>query len=352
MRKGTLYGLSLVSFISAGISHYLTGASTLTFIASGVAVGILALFLGKATEDVAHYSGERIGAFISASFGNAAELIIAILLLREGLFDMLKASITGSIMGNLLLVLGLSVLVGGMKYKEQTFNELLASHNASLMLLAVIALFVPAMFQNHMLQTKIETFSLIVAILLILVYFLWLFFSMHTHKHHLTSVQEAEEEEHHQPLWGKKQAIFMLFFATILVAIDSEWLVKSVEHVAHQFHLSNLFLGGFILALVGNAAEHFAAVLLARKNKMGASVEIAVGSSVQIALFVTPLLILIGYFINQELSIIFTVPELVAIGVSIFIAKSISKDGRTTWFEGLLLLLIYLLIGAGFYFIH
>ncbi len=350
MKKSTLYGLSLASFIFAGISNYLKGVSTLTFVLSGVAVGILALFLGKATEDVAHYSGERIGAFISASFGNAAELIIAILLLREGLFDMLKASITGSIMGNLLLVLGLSVLVGGIKYKEQTFNELLASHNASLMLLAIIALFVPAMFQNHMSATKLEPFSLIVAVLLILVYLLWLFFSMHTHKHHLSSVQV--EEELHEPLWGKKQAIFMLFFATILVAIDSEWLVKSVEHVAHQFHLSNLFLGGFILALVGNAAEHFAAILLARKNKIGASVEIAVGSSLQIALFVTPILILIGYFIHQELSIIFTVPELVAIGVSVFIAKSISEDGHTTWFEGLLLLLVYILIGTGFYFIH
>lgn len=350
MNKSTLYGISLGSFILAGIVRYTTGVSTLTFVLSGVAVGILALFLGKATEDVAHYSGERIGAFISASFGNAAELIIAILLLREGLFDMLKASITGSIMGNLLLVLGLSVLLGGLKYKEQGFNELLASHNASLMLIAVIALFVPAMFQSHMPAIKLEPFSLIVAILLIIGYVLWLFFSMHTHKHHLSSVQE--EEEHHQPLWSKTQAIIMLFFATILVAIDSEWLVASVEHVAHQFHLSSLFLGGFILALVGNAAEHFAAILLARKNKIGASVEIAVGSSLQIALFVTPLLILIGYFINQELSIIFTVPEIVAIGVSVFIAKSISEDGRTTWFEGLLLLLVYLLIGTGFYFIH
>jgi len=350
MKKGTLYALSLSSFLLAGIAHYTTGVSTLTFIFSGVAVGVLALLLGKATEDVAHYSGERIGAFISASFGNAAELIIAILLLRQGLFDMLKASITGSIIGNLLLVLGLSVLVGGMRYKEQTFNQLLASHNASLMLLAVIALFVPAMFQKLMPVTKIEPFSLIVSILLILVYLLWLFFSMHTHKHHLGS--EQEEETTHQPLWSKKVAVMILFFATVLVAIDSEWLVESVEHVAHQFHLSDLFLGGFILALVGNAAEHFAAILLARKNKIGASVEIAVGSSLQIALFVTPLLILIGFFIHQELSIIFTVPELVAIGVSVFIAKSISQDGHTTWFEGLLLLLVYFLIGTGFYFIH
>lgn len=312
-----------------------------------MAIVFVAGFLGKATESVAHYAGERLGGFLNATFGNAAELIIAIFLVKDGMFDIVKASITGSIIGNMLLVLGLSVLLGGLKFKEQTFNVKLAGHNGSLMLLAVIALFIPAAFARSFTTQETSNLSVIVSVILIIAYLLWLVFSMITHKNELSD----EVVEHGEAAWSKGLSIVFLIVATVMVAVQSEWLVHTLEPFSHQYGLSELFVGAFLIAIVGNAAEHSAAVIMARKNKMGAAVEIAVGSSLQIALFVAPVLVLLSLLFGKTMDLVFTTYELVAIGVAAFIAKSISKDGATTWFEGVLLLVVYIILGIAFFLV-
>ncbi|MCZ8511392.1 calcium/proton exchanger [Paenibacillus filicis] len=348
-RYGFTIGL-LASFILSGAAHYIGAplfSATMQFFISCLAIIFVAGFLGKATESVAHYAGERFGGFLNATFGNAAELIIAIFLVKDGLFDVVKASITGSIIGNMLLVLGLSVLLGGLKYKEQHFNVKLAGHNASLMLLAVIAIFVPASFASSFTKPETTNLSVIVSVILIIAYLLWLLFSMVTHKNELSD----EVVEHGEAAWSKGLSVVYLFIATAMVAVQSEWLVGTLETFSHQYGLSELFVGAFLIAIVGNAAEHSAAIMLARKNKIGAAVEIAIGSSLQIALFVCPVLVLVSMLFGQTMNLVFTTYELVAIGVAAFIASSISRDGSTNWFEGVLLLVVYIILGIAFFLV-
>ncbi|WP_211745341.1 calcium/proton exchanger [Paenibacillus sp. Marseille-Q4541] len=346
--------LLVITFLLSAASHYLHFDPLVQFVLSAIAVVFVAGFLGKATEHVAHYAGERLGGFLNATFGNAAELIIAIFLVKEGLYDMVKASLTGSIIGNLLLVLGLSIFLGGTKFKIQNFNQSLAGMNGSLMIVAVIALFVPAVFFNtHTITVpQTQTLSLIVAGILIVAYIAWIIFSMVTHKDILAdNVAANEGEAHEQPVWSKKKSITYLILATVMVAFVSEWLVGTLETLTVRFGLSEIFVGAFLVAIVGNAAEHSAAVLLAMKNKMGAAVEIAVGSSLQIALFVAPVLVFTSFFFGNTMDIVFTTIELVAIGVAVFIAKSIIQDGSTNWYEGLLLMAVYAILGVSFFLI-
>ncbi|HEX7056599.1 MAG TPA: calcium/proton exchanger [Bacilli bacterium] len=337
----------IATFVLSAIAHYAALPILLQFLSAAAAIVFVAGFLGRATESVAHYAGERMGGFLNATFGNAAELIIAIFLVKNGMFDMVKASITGSIIGNMLLVLGLSVLIGGSKFKTQRFNIRMASHNASMMTLAVIALFVPAVFIHEFTTASLQKLSLIVAGGLIAAYLLWLVFSMITHKDELAD--ETGGNESHTP-WSKGGSIFYLLLATIMVAFVSEWLVATLEPITHRFGLSELFVGAFVIAIVGNAAEHSAAVMMAAKNKIGAAVEIAIGSSLQIALFVAPALVFASLIFGKPMDLIFTVPELTAIAVSVFIAKSISQDGKTNWYEGVLLLVVYLILASAFFF--
>jgi Ca2+:H+ antiporter len=347
--KGKLFYIGLIiSFVTTGIAHYMHLNSTLQFVIACIAIIFVAGFLGKATESVAHYAGERVGGFLNATFGNAAELIIAFFLVRDGLFDVVKASLTGAIIGNLLLVLGLSIFAGGLKFKEQSFNVKLASHNSSLMILGVVALFIPAIFAGGLTTKETSTMSMIVAILLIVAYLLWLLFSMVTHK----SVLSDEAIEHGEAAWSKGTSILFLILATVMVAFTSEWLVGTLEEVTHRFGLSELFVGAFLIAIIGNAAEHSAAVMMAMKNKMGAAVEIAIGSSLQIALFVAPVLVLVSFFVSgTPMNIVFTTYELAAIGVAVFITKSITQDGSTNWYEGLLLLVVYIILGVVFFLV-
>lgn len=340
----------ILSFALSAVAHYVGAPifnTTLQFLISAAAIIFVAGFLGKATESVAQYAGDRLGGFLNATFGNAAELIIAIFLVKDGLFNIVKASITGSIIGNMLLVLGLSVLIGGVKYKEQNFNVKLAGHNASLMLLAVIALFIPAAFTHSLTTIETQTLSIIVSIILIVAYLLWLVFSMITHKNELSD----EVLEHGEAMWSKGSSILFLLLATTMVAVESEWLVSTLEPFSHQYGLSELFVGAFLIAIVGNAAEHSAAIIMARKNKMGAAVEIAIGSSLQISLFVAPVLVLLSLWFGSPMNIVFTTYELLAIGVAAFIATSISRDGSTTWYEGVLLLVVYFILGIAFYLV-
>ncbi|MFP4974562.1 calcium/proton exchanger [Paenibacillus sp. CN-4] len=356
MKKWISPALLIITFALSAIGHFAHWDHTLQFAVSAVAVVFVAGFLGRATESVAHYAGQRLGGFLNATFGNAAELIIAFFLVKAGLFDMVKASLTGSIIGNLLLVLGLSIFAGGMKYKVQSFNVTLAGLNGSLMIVAVIALFVPAMFldTHSITEQETKTLSLVVAGILILSYLAWLLFSMITHKKYLEDVTEDSKEElphEHAPVWSKGKSIIYLVLATVMVAFVSEWLVGTLETLTERFGLSEIFVGAFLVAIVGNAAEHSAAILLAMKNKIGAAVEIAVGSSLQIALFVAPVLIFASYFLGETMDIVFTTIEIVAIAVAVFIAKSITQDGKTNWYEGLLLLAVYLILGVSFFLV-
>jgi Ca2+:H+ antiporter len=356
LKKWLFPFLLIAFFVVSAIGHYAGWDPTLQFILSAISVIFTAGFLGKATESVAHYAGQRLGGFLNATFGNAAELIIAIFLVKEGLFDMVKASLTGSIIGNLLLVLGLSIFAGGLKFKIQSFNVSLAGMNGSLMIVSVIALFVPAVFlsTNSITTNDTKVLSLIVAGILIVAYIAWLIFSMITHKNYLSDVTEDTEEglpHEHVPEWSRGKSILYLIIATVMVAFISEWLVGTLEMFTSRFGLSELFVGAFLVAIIGNAAEHSAAIILAMKNKMGAAVEIAVGSSLQIALFVAPVLVFASFFFGNTMDLVFTVIELLAIGVSVFIAKSIIVDGKTNWYEGLLLLVVYLILGVSFFMV-
>jgi Ca2+:H+ antiporter len=343
--------LILSTLLSAG-AHYFLDHQFIQFVAASFSLLLWAALLGKATENVAHYAGERLGGLLNATFGNAAELIIAIFLVKEGYFDMVKASITGSVIGNLLLVLGLSVLFGGMKHKTQRFNAELAGHNASLMMLSVIALFIPAAFIQSLGEREVGIISMIIAFFLIIGYFLWLYFSLVTHKDELGDTVNGlpdREEEKEEPVWSGKISLLILFISTVFVAIQSEWLVHSVEAVAHTLGWSQLFVGAFLIAIIGNAAEHSAAILLAMKNRMGAAVEIAIGSSLQISLFVAPVLIFVSRLFQKPMDILFTYHEIAAIAVSALITASISRDGATNWYEGVLLLIVYFILGAVFF---
>jgi Ca2+:H+ antiporter len=356
LKKWLSPALLIATFALSAVAHYTHWNAIAQFVICAISVVFVAGFLGRATESVAHYAGQRLGGFLNATFGNAAELIIAIFLVKEGLYDMVKASLTGSIIGNLLLVLGASLFAGGLKYKVQNFNISLAGLSGSLMIVAVIALFVPAVFLNtHVItDNESDTLSLIVAGTLIVAYIAWLIFSMITHKDYLADVTEQKDEElphEHAPVWSRNKSIAYLVLATVMVAFVSEWLVGTLEVFTTQFGLSELFVGAFLVAIIGNAAEHSAAILLAMKNKIGASVEIAIGSSLQIALFVAPVLIFISYFMGNTMNIVFTTIELVAIAVAVFIAKSITQDGSTNWYEGLMLLVVYVLLGVSFFLV-
>jgi len=356
-RRQLFFAGLIISFALSGIAHYAHWNEMFQFVVSAISVIFVAGFLGQATESVAHYAGQRLGGFLNATFGNAAELIIAIFLVRAGSFETVKASLTGSIIGNLLLVLGLSIFLGGLKYKEQRYNVQLATHNSTLMVMAVIALIVPAIFvaAEHFSVQADKVLSITVAIILIVSYLLWLVFSMVTHKNMLSDMEDkadASAEGHHEePVWSKGRSILYLVVATVMVAFVSEWLVGTLHEVSARFGLSELFIGAFVVAIVGNAAEHSAAIMLALKNKMGAAVEIAVGSSLQIALFVAPVLVLISGLFGPTMDIVFTPIELASIAVAVFIAKAVSSDGRTNWYEGFLLIMVYIILGFAFFLV-
>ncbi|MEM1254694.1 MAG: calcium/proton exchanger [Cyanobacteria bacterium P01_H01_bin.21] len=348
------FGLLIFVPISAA-AHFLGWGELTVFVTAAIAIIPLAGWMGQATEEIAVVLGPSLGGLLNATFGNATELIIALIALNEGLITVVKSSITGSIIGNLLLVMGLSMLLGGIKFKEQDFQPVIARMNASSMNLAVIAILLPTAVDftsPSITEPTLQRLSVSVAVVLILVYGLTLLFSMKTHAY-LYDVGTAEEEgmetEHHETpnltLW-----IGILLAATLVVAIESEWLVGSLEVATEQLGLSQLFTGVILLPIIGNAAEHATAVTVALKNKMDLSVSVAVGSSMQIALFVAPVLVIAGWFMGQPMDLDFNNFELIAVVVSILIANSISSDGSSNWLEGTLLLATYIIIGLAFFF--
>ncbi|SHK10024.1 Ca2+:H+ antiporter [Clostridium cavendishii DSM 21758] len=320
---------------------------TVMFLLSALAIIPLAGLMGEATEEISFYSGSKIGGFLNATFGNATELIISFFALKEGLFDVVKASIAGSVIGNILLVLGASMFFGGIKHKNQKFNRKVVEVSSSMLIFAVIGLSIPAIFthtvKSELLNTKYEFLSVGVAIVMIVIYALSLFFSFHTHK----DIYSSEPEEHGEPNWSLKKAIIVLVLATLAIAAESEILVESVEPMTHALGLSEFFVGIILIPIIGNAAEHSTAVLMAMKNKMDVAIEIAIGSSLQIILFVAPVLIFLS-LIFKPMSIIFNEFELIAMIASVFIANRVASDGESNWLEGIQLLAVYLIIGMSF----
>jgi Ca2+:H+ antiporter len=297
-----------------------------------------------------------LGGLLNATFGNAAELIIAGIALSKGLTNVVKASITGSIIGNILLVLGLSILLGGTKYKEQRFNRTAARTSVISLSLAAIALIIPTVFHlaahsspggwSPLMGRRL---SLGISVVLFLTYFCMLGFSLRTHKHFYQGRQEHAEETGEQ--WSRGKAIVILLVATAFVALLSEFLVGTIENFRHAVGVTEVFVGVIVVAIVGNAAEHSAAILMAMKNKMDLSVGIAIGSSLQIALFVAPVLIFLSYLFGRPMDLEFTMPEVFAVVASVYILFQISGDGETNWIEGIQLLSVYLILGILFFYL-
>ncbi|MDB9518141.1 calcium/proton exchanger [Roseofilum reptotaenium CS-1145] len=356
LKTNTIISLLLV-FVPISIAgHFLGWGSTTIFITSALAIIPLAAWMGTATEEIAVVLGPNLGGLMNATFGNATELIIGLVALNAGLVDVVKASITGSIISNLLLVMGFAMFLGGIRYKEQNFTSVVARLNASAMNLAVIAILVPTavdVTSDGIAEETMQTLSGAVSIVLIVVYLLTLLFSMKTHSY-LYDVglaeneEEGEEETPEQPnitLWS-----LVLLAATLVVAVESELLVASLEEATSYLGLTALFTGVILVPIIGNAAEHATAVTVAMKNKMELSVSVAMGSSLQIALFVAPVLVLAGVFFHQPMDLDFNPFELVAVVVAVLLANSVSSDGRSDWLEGSLLLATYVVLGLAFFF--
>ncbi|AEN91723.1 calcium/proton exchanger [Priestia megaterium] len=333
------------------IGHMMHWSDVLMFIIYCLTIIALAAFMGRATESLAVVAGPRIGGLLNATFGNAVELIISIFALKEGLTAVVLASLTGSVLGNLLLVGGLSFFIGGLKFKRQEFNVYDARHNSGLLIFAVIVAFViPEVFASEMNEAKTMSLSVGISIILIILYLAALFFKLVTHRG-VYQHKSEEVEEHEEPEWSMWKAIAVLFLSTLAVAYVSESLVSTIEIVSESFGWSELFIGVIIVAIVGNAAEHASAIIMAVKNRMGVAVEIAVGSTLQVAMFVAPILVLVSLMFENQMSLVFTWPELIAMVTAVFLTIAISNDGDTNWFEGATLLGAYIIMGIGFYLI-
>ena len=339
----------LLVFVPVAIVLELTHADpVIIFAVSALAILPLAGQIGHATEDMAARSGPQIGGLLNATFGNVTEMIIAFFLILEGELEVVKASITGSIIGNVLVVLGLAFLVGGWTREEQTFNRASAGLHSASLVIAVVGLMMPSLFSftPEASGFRTEAVSVGVAIILIAVYILSLLFSFKTHKALFRSTEHSEE-----PKWSLGRALGVLAGATVLVGLMSEFLVGALEVTTEELGLSKLFVGLIVVPIVGNAAEHSSAIFLAAKDKMDVSVEIAVGSSTQIALFVAPMLVFVSLLVGQPMDLIFSGIEIAAVAFSALILGFITLDARSNWIEGAQLVAAYLIMAVSFFFL-
>jgi len=344
----------LLVFIPAALVLEFAKADPIfVFVASAFAIIPLAGMLGRATEHLTSHVGAGIGSLLNASLGNAAELIIALAALREGLHDVVKASLTGSILGNILLVLGASMVAGGLKYERQTFNQTAAGMGSSLLLLAAVGLIIPALFHFTAADRGVaieREMSLEIAIVLFVMYCLSLLFSLKTHRHLYAGESHDAEDLGEEP-WSVRLSVAVLTVVTISIAVMSELLVGAIEPTAHKLGLTQVFVGVILVALVGNAAEHSTAVLMAMKNKMDLAYGIAVGSSLQIALLVAPVLVFSSYLFGTPLDLIFTPFEVAAVTISVFAVGFVAIDGESNWMEGAMLVGVYAMLAIAFYFL-
>lgn len=324
------------------------------FLAASLAIIPLAGWLGRATEHLAERSGEGVGGLLNATFGNATELIIALSAMRAGLYDVVKASIAGSIVGNILLVLGAAMLAGGLRHQEQRFNATAARSQATLLTLAAIALVIPAAY-NAVIAARapkgLQSLSLYISLVLLVVYALFLVYSLVTHKNSFSGDPNLKHDSDQARLWSKGKALLVLTVATVLIAWVSEILVAAIDPSARQLGLSNLFMGVFVIAILGNAAEHASAISAAMQNRMDLTLAIAIGSSVQVALFVAPVLVLASYFINATaMDLAFSNGLVLSLLLAVLITGQVAGDGRSDWLKGVQLLTVYLILGLAYFF--
>jgi Ca2+:H+ antiporter len=352
----------LVPFIPLAIALELAHASAgLIFFAAALGVIPTAALMGRATEDLAARSGPGIGGFLNVTFGNAPELIIAFFALKEGLQEVVKASIIGSILGNVLLVLGAAMVVGGARRERQRFNQTAATAQSAMLLLAVTAMFMPALFQlvhggglpavgqeRVVFSQDVEDLSFAVALILLASYAAGLLFSLRTHRD-LFNPEGGEEDPGRA--WTVRRAVIALALAGVAVGVMSEILVGSITEASESVGLSEFFVGVIVVAIVGNAAEHWVAVLVAAKDKMDLAVNISIGSSAQIALFAAPVLVLLSFVIGPSpMALVFNGYELGAVILAVLIAVHVTNEGESTWFEGVQLLAVYAVFGLTFFF--
>ncbi len=354
----------LVPFIPIAIVLELTHASaSIIFGASALGVIPTAALMGRATEELAARSGPGIGGFLNVTFGNAPELIIAFFALNEGLQEVVKASLVGSILGNILLVMGAAMLLGGLGRERQRFDRTAANVTSLMLLLAVVAMIFPAIFElvqgtglprpdaeavND--DSDVEKLSVGVAVILLGTYVAGLFFSLRTHKD-LFNPEHAAEDHVGEP-WSVRRSVIMLAVAGVAVGLMSEILVGSISEASDSIGLSPFFVGVIVVAIVGNAAEHWVAIYFAARDKMDLAVNIAIGSSAQIALFAAPVLVLLSLFIGDfPMALVFNGFELGAVVLAVLIAQQVTQEGESTWFEGLQLLAVYAVLGLTFYFV-
>ena len=343
----------LLIFIPISIvAKFMNASGTIMFILACGSIIPLAGLMGEGTEEISFYTGPKVGGFLNGTFGNATELIISFFALKNGLFEVVKSSIAGAVIGNVLLVIGASMLAGGLKYKTQKFNIKVNEVTSSMLLFAVIGLCIPALFTHSvdpsLLNTRYEGLSIFVAVVMIIIYALSLVFSFSTHKYLYTNDESSEEDNNSK--WSLKKAVIILVVSTIFVAIESEFLVGGIESITEKLGWSEFFVGIILIPIIGNAAEHSTAVTMALKDKMDVGLEIALGSSLQIILFVAPILIFISLFFTP-MSIIFNPFELIALFASVIIANKVSHDGESNWLEGVQLLAVYLIIAASFFIV-
>lgn len=350
----------LLVFAPIAVVLNLVGADHLILFAMAI-IGLipLAKLIGDSTEHLATHYGATLGSLLNVTFGNAAEIIISVVAINAGLIELVKASITGSILGNIMLIFGLSLIAGGVKHKEQIFNRENAGLQSSLIFLAIIGLAIPTILSTTVLkpidlvnQLKLQILSDVLAIVLICVYVAGILFTFFTHKHLFVAPGGAEEvlEQNHNQ-WSKRKSFLILGASMVGVVAVSEILVGSVEETSKQFGFGELFVGAIIVGIVGNAAEHSSAILLARKGKIDLSIGIAAGSGTQIALFVVPFLVMVGIILGQPFTLEFTLYELATLFLAAIIMNLIAHDGKSNWFEGIMLTAVYLIIAIGFYFI-
>ena len=331
--------------------EYNHASAPMIFFSAALSIVPIARLISSSTEQLATYTGDAVGGLLNATFGNAPELIIAIIALKAGLHEMVLASLVGAILANLLMATGLSFFLGGTKYRNQEYNPVSVRVYSSMMMIAVISLTVPSAFHRYadrLPSGNEDKLNIYLSIVLLIGYILYLVFMLKTHKDFFKS--HAEEEEHHNR-WSLQRAIISLIVASVLAAFMSEVLVGAAEETGKVLGLSSAFIGLIFLAVIGGAAESISAVLMATKNKMDLSLGIALGSSIQIALFIAPLLVLLSLFVGPgQMNLSFPRGLIVALFAAVVIAGMISGDGRSNWYKGIQLLIIYVIIAMLLYF--
>ena len=337
------------------VLDYSHASAPLIFFSAALSIIPIARLIGSSTEQLATYTGDAVGGLLNATFGNAPELIISIVALIAGLYEMVLASLVGAVLANLLLATGVSFLVGGTKYHDQEYNPASIRVYSSMMMIAVISLMVPSLYHNFLAsedtrQTE-NTLNIILAIILLAGYLLYLVFMLKTHPDFFKS-QPGHAEEEHENRWSLKRALITLVVASVLAAFMSEMLVGAAEETGKELGMSSLFIGMIFLAVIGGAAESISAVTMATKNKMDLSIGIALGSSIQIALFVAPVLVLLSLFIGPaQMNLAFQKGLMLILFLAVILGAMIAGDGKSNWYKGVQLVMVYLIIAIMFYFI-